>query len=130
MSADWDRKVQQVFVWRIDALGAWVEVGAYIALVRRGAWPTERVVEVGSKLRKYIRARLRQRERDAVVRARAEGRPIPEGVSLGYEVDLRGPETYARFVREHNKGSYVEATVDRVLDSGRYLSVLPSNGSL
>jgi hypothetical protein len=116
--ADWDRKVHQVQVRRVDTWGAWVEVGAYAAVVNRGAWPTERVVEVGSRFRGVILARLRKRERDAFTKARAEGSSIPGDIELGYKVDLRAPETFTRFLREHNKGSYVEATIDRVCDDG------------
>jgi hypothetical protein len=63
-------------------------------------------------------ARLRKRERDAFTKARAEGSSIPGDIELGYKVDLRAPETFTRFLREHNKGSYVEATIDSVRDDG------------
>lgn len=110
--------VQWVGVERIDGLGAWVRLGRYVALVSRGGWPQEQSVEVGGRLKGKIRARLRRSDRDELVRARAEGKPFAGGVALGYDVDLRAPEAYARFARFHGNGSRVNVVVDSARNDG------------
>lgn len=114
--------VQPVVVERIDRLGAWVRLGRYVALVPRGGWPQEQIVEVGSRLKGKIRSRLRLADRSALERDRAEGKPFAGGVALGYNVDLRAPEAYARFARFHGNGSRVNAVVDYAQNNGALLA--------
>jgi HrpA-like RNA helicase len=113
-----DGTVRSVLVERIDQVGAWVRLGRYVALVSPGGWPQERRVEVGDTPKGKIRARLRRGDRDDLVRARAEGKPFAGGVALGYDVDLRAPEAYARFARHYARGSRLTAVVDFAVNSG------------
>lgn len=119
--SDQNRTVQTVSVERIDRFGAWVRLGGYVALVSRGGWP-EQNVEVGGRLKGKIRARLRRGDRDDLERARAEGKPFAGGVALGYDVDLRAPEAYARFASFHGNGSRVNVVVDSSLNEGSLIA--------
>lgn len=119
--ADQNRTVQTVAVERIDRYGAWVRLGEYVALVSRGGWP-EQNVEVGGRLKGKIRARLRRGDRDDLERARAERKPFTGGVALGYDVDLRAPEAYARFARFHSNGSRVNVVVDSSSNDGSLIA--------
>jgi len=122
---DWDRRIVNVEVLRVDRLGAYLAVkgsGApYVSFVRRALWPYDFNPRPGDQ----VRARLRRYERNINVqklRERLEkGEALPQELDLGIELDLRIPPAYDRFKKRYPEGSLLTVSVDRQLDSGGLL---------
>jgi ribosomal protein S1 len=53
-----------------------------------------------------------------------EGRPLPEELDLGVELDLRIPPAYDRFREKHQVGDQISVTAEKALDSGELLVTL------
>jgi len=122
---DWDRRIINVEVLRVDRLGVYLTIKGtgtpYVSFVRRALWPYGFDPHPGDQ----VRARLRRYERNINVqklRERLEeGDALPQELDLGIELDLRIPPAYDRFKTRYPEGNLLIVTVDRQLDNGGLL---------